>query len=139
MTRRSSAERGAVSVLLVMLFASLFVVSGLTYDGGRILAARREAIDTASAAARAGAQQLDPAPLRAGRVELDPIAAERAADAYLRTTGYDGHTEIIDGQVRVTVTITRPLVILSAVGIHERAVTGVGTARPVRGITGASS
>ena len=137
--RRDIGERGATTLMIIILVTSILLMTGLTYDGGRILAARREAIDVAQSAARAGAQQLDPAALRAGRTNLDTTAAVRTAEVFLRDAGYDGTATIADGQVRVTVTITRQLAFLSAVGMHERTVHGVGTARPVRGVTGADS
>ena len=131
---RGSRQRGAVSVLLVVLMSSLFLASGLAYDGGQILAARREAIDVAGAAARAGAQQLDVTALRSGTLTIDNNAAIRSASDYLRAHGYEGNAAVVAGEVHVTVTITRQLAILAAVGISERTVTGIGTARPVRGI-----
>ena len=131
---RGSRQRGAVSVLLVVMMSSLFLAGGLAYDGGQILAARRQAIDVAGAAARAGAQELDVTALRSGALSIDHAAAIRTAGDYLRAHGYTGSATVAAGEVQVTVTITRELAILSAVGISERTVTGTGTARPVRGI-----
>ena len=133
----SGRERGATMLMIIILVTSILLMAGLTYDGGRILAARREAIDTAQAAARAGAQQLDPAALRAGHTTIDNTAAIHTAEAFLHDAGYTGTATAIGGQVQVTVTITRRLAFLAAVGMNERTVHGVGTAHPVRGVTGA--
>jgi Flp pilus assembly protein TadG len=134
-------QRGATTLMILILVTSILLMAGLTYDGGQILAARREAIDVAQSAARAGAQQLDPAALRAGHTTLDNTAAVHTAEGFLRDNGYTGVATVNNGQVQVqvTVTITRHLAFLSAVGMHERTVHGVGTARPVRGVTGAES
>ena len=136
---RETRERGATTLMIMILIAAILAMAGLAYDGGRILAARREAIDTAQSAARAGAQQLDPSALRAGRIMIDADAAIDAAEGFLRGTGYTGTATVVGGEVHVTVTITRDLALLSAIGMHERTVHGTGTARPVRGVTGAET
>ena len=123
-------------MLIVLTVTALFSMAGLAYDGGRILAARREAIDAAQSAARAGAQHVDPSALRSGRVVVEENAAIRAAEAFLNAAGYEGEATVIDGEVHVTVTITRDLALLSLVGMHERTVIGRGHARPVRGVSG---
>ena len=65
--------------------AALLLVAGLVFDGGRMIAARRDADAVAAAAARAGAQGLDEAGVAKARVELrDPritgISASRVVD-----------------------------------------------------------
>ena len=134
MNTQRHSERGAVAPLLLVLVTVILLMTGLAVDGARILAARREAIDTAQSAARAGAQALDPNALRQGHATLDPQTAVTEAEAFLAASGHHGTVLVAGGRVQVTVTITRPMALLSAVGISERTVTGVGTARPVRGI-----
>ena len=70
---------------------------------------------------------------------LDPTGATAEAEAYLAATGHHGTVAVVDGRVEVTVTITKPMALLSALGIAERTVTGVGTARPVRGVAQAET
>ena len=61
MTRRSvralaiGGERGTVTVFIVSMTTALLLVAGLVFDGGRMIAARRDADAVAAAAARAGA------------------------------------------------------------------------------------
>lgn len=131
-----NGERGAATMLIVLAVTALFSMAGLAYDGGRILAARREAIDAAQSAARAGAQSVDSSALRSGRVALEHDAAVRAAEAFLHAAGYEGDATVVGNEVHVTVTITRDLALLSLVGMHERTVEGRGEARPVRGVSG---
>lgn len=134
---RWRSEEGSVTVFVVGLTLALMMVAGLVYDGGRILAARREAHNLADNAARAAAQAVDLDALRSGApVELDPLAAQVAAEDYLAATGHDGEVLVTADTVEVTVTITTPMVLLQLAGISERTVTASGQARLVRGITG---
>lgn len=134
---RWTSEQGSVTVLVVGLTLALMMVAGLVYDGGRILAARRQAHDLADNAARAAAQAVDFDALRSGaRVELQPLDAQVAAEDYLATTGHTGEVRVTTDTVDVTVTITTPMVLLQLAGISERTVTANGNARLVRGITG---
>ena len=75
MNTQRHSERGAVAPLLLVLVTVILLMTGLAVDGARILAARREAIDTAQSAARAGAQALDLNALRQGHATLDPQTA----------------------------------------------------------------
>jgi Flp pilus assembly protein TadG len=130
-------EVGSVSILVVGLATALLMVAGLLFDGGQILAGRREAFAVADNAARAGAQALDVGALRgSGTTRLDPAAASRAVHDYLARVGHTGTVTINEDRVVVVVAITVETHLLSAVGFHARTVTGTGEARAVRGITG---
>jgi hypothetical protein len=134
---RWRSDEGSVTVFVVGLTLALMMVAGLVYDGGRILAARRQAHDLAGNAARAAAQAVDLDALRSGTpVELDPPAAQVAAEDYLATTGHSGEVLVTADTVEVHVTITTPMVLLQLAGISERTVTASGEARLIRGITG---
>ncbi len=134
------SEEGSVTVFVVGLTLALLMVAGLVHDGGRVLAARRQAHDLADNAARAAAQAVDIDALRSGApVALDPLAAQVAAEDYLAITGHPGEVVVTADMVEVTVTITTPMVLLQVVGIAERTVTASGEARLVRGITGPES
>ena len=133
--RRS--EDGSASILVVGLATALLMVAGLLYDGGHILAGRREAFAVADNAARAGAQALDVGALRGGgTTRLDPAAASRAVHDYLARVGHTGTATVDGDRVQVVVAITVETHLLSAVGLHTRTVTGTGEAQAVRGITG---
>lgn len=135
-----ASEEGSVTVFVVGLTLALLMVAGLVHDGGRVLAARRQAHDLADNAARAAAQAVDIDAMRSGApVALDPLAAQAAAEDYLAITGHLGEVVVTEDMVEVTVTITTPMVLLQMVGIAERTVTASGEARLVRGITGPES
>lgn len=133
-------QDGSITVFVVGLTLALLMVAGLVYDGGRILAARRQAHDLADNAARAAAQAVDLDALRSGApLTLDPLDAQVAAEGYLATTGHDGEVVVTSDHVEVTVTVSTPMVLLQLTGIEERTVTARGEARIVRGITGPGS
>ena len=129
-------ERGTVTVFLSVFMFALLVVAGLVFDGGNILAARREASNVAESAARAGAQALDENATRSGSgTRLDGSAAVQRANDYLAAAGFDG-TVTIDGQtVSVEVKLTQRLFILGVAGLANPTVIGRGSARAVRGVT----
>ena len=136
MTARCRQDDGSITIFVVGLTLALLLVAGLVYDGGRILAARRQAHDLADNAARAAAQAVDLDALRAGNaVTLDPLAAQLAAEDYLAATGHHGTVAVTADRVEVTVSITTPMALLTLAGIAERSVTAQGQARLVRGIT----
>ena len=109
---RLAEEDGTISAFVAVLAVAIVAVAGLAYDGGQIIRATAEARDLASAAARAGTQQLATADVHAGRAWLDEAAAEHAASQYLAATGTTGNVTVTDTQVRVTVTVTQPMRLL---------------------------
>ena len=52
-------EDGVITVMVVVLAIAVVAAAGLVIDGGRVLAARRDATNVAAAAARTAAQELD--------------------------------------------------------------------------------
>ena len=128
-------EDGFVAATVVALVMSLFLVAGLVYDGGLILAARQRAYSEASAAARAGAQAMSSSTMTGGAVDADPGRAVAAAQAYLDAVGHAGSATVAGDQVEVTVSIPYQLVILGAAGINDATVTGSARVRAQRGVT----
>lgn len=127
-------ERGAVTVFVVVFTATLLLVAGLVIDGGYVLAARRQAINEAEAAARAGAQAVRTDVLRAdGPVTIDPIGAAREAKAYVAATGHQATVDVVGDTVRVKVSFSKPLAILGLAGLGHVTVKGTGEAQGVRG------
>ncbi len=110
--RRLAQEDGTITGFVAVLAVALLAVAGLAYDGGQIIRATADARDLAGAAARAGAQQLDPAEVHAGRAWLDRPAAHDAADRFLTAAGASGEVAVTDTDVRVTVTVTQPMRLL---------------------------
>ena len=57
--RRLARERGASEVFMLLMIIPLLLFAGLAYDAGMAFTARRSATNTAAAAARAGADQVE--------------------------------------------------------------------------------
>ena len=106
------SEDGTIAAFVAVLAIALIAVAGLAYDGGQIVRATADARDLASAAARAGTQQLAIDQVHAGRAWLDPAAADQAASDYLATIGANGTVAVTDTDVAVTVTVTQPMRLL---------------------------
>ncbi|WP_194924898.1 hypothetical protein [Catenulispora pinisilvae] len=140
-----------MTVLVTMLTSSLMLVIGLVVDGGTARAARSDALDEASSAARAGAQMIDEDTLRRDRViVLDPAAARKTAADFIASTGdkaditITGRPVPASGTVQariaevppeVTVTITRTVAtqFLWAVGIDTFTESATATVSPEAG------
>lgn len=125
--QRLHDEDGTTSAFVAVLTVALLAVAGLAYDGGQMIATTAQARDVASAAARAGAQQVAVADVHAGRTGLDPDEAHARAATYLAAAGVTGDVTVDGPQVRVTVTVTQPMRILP-VGDRTITVTATSTA-----------
>jgi Flp pilus assembly protein TadG len=113
----------------VVLIAFLFI--GLVIDGGLALDAQSDADYIAQEAARAGAQQIDPAQAITGEaLVLDPDAAAHSARAFLTEQGLSGDVSVSgDGQsLTVTVHDTYHPHFASLIGVASMPITGDGTA-----------
>lgn len=128
-------EVGTVTAFVTVVTLAMLMAAGLVLDGGTMLAARRQAIDVATGAARAGAQAVPPDALRRRERTVDPAAASAAARAHLRRSGHDGSVVVTGDRVRVTVTVTQPLSLLRLVGLSNASISGEGEARIVRGVS----
>lgn len=137
--RYGDPEAGIVTAFVVIMILALLMVTGLIYDGGRVIVAKRQAIDVAEQAARAGAQAIDVPTLRAGRgFRLDPVQARQAARTYLAEVGEQGSVTVghdADGDfVAVTVPYTVHSVLLTLVGIRELDGSGHASAHNCEGV-----
>ena len=97
-------DRGAVTTWFVVMTIPMLLMAGLVFDGGRVLSERRESLDVAQNAARAGAQAVDLTALRSGGLEVSAADAETAANSYLSANGFTGLVSVIGDTVTVTVT-----------------------------------
>jgi hypothetical protein len=128
-TDRGSATGWAIGTIIVGL-----LIVALVFDGAAAMTARASALDVAQQAARAGADQLDLALLREqGVVAIDPAAAQTTAEQWLHNAGAEGTASATTAQVEVTVTVTRPTVLLAVVGIPTFTITAAATAQPLAG------
>lgn len=130
-------DQGSITLLVVVFFLALLAAAGLIVDGGAKLRAAREASAVAEEAARAGAGRVDRdrAYTRGGRFIMDHSAAVAAARAYLTNSGNKGSVSVADAhKIRVTVTVSSPTVVLSAIGIRTVYITKTATADLLQGV-----
>lgn len=134
--RSAADERATVTVFVVAMTTALLLVAGLVFDGGRMIAARRDADGVAAAAARAGVQGVDEAGLReTDGAPIDPLDSRARVQRYLATTAYTGTAVVAGDTVTVHVHRIQELQILSLAGLRSSNVTGTATARAVRAVT----
>jgi hypothetical protein len=128
--QRHGRDRGAFGAAAMMLSLVTLAGAALVVDGGRAMAARRHAANTAEAAARAGLSSYAPG------TGIDPRAALRAALDHTRragvavgdasawfTTDAAGRPELV-----VSVTARRNSVFLLLAGTEEMTVRATGSA-----------
>jgi Flp pilus assembly protein TadG len=118
-------ERGDISVMMIFVGIVVIAGGGLVFDGGRLLTARRDAINRAEAAARAGVVTVSP--IRG----LDPDQARQDAYDYLAAVGIpatDADVTVDDQTVVVTVRERRTSVFAIVGGIKTETVSGTGRA-----------
>lgn len=130
-TPSAGCDRGGTEVFYAGVVLIAFLFLGLVIDGGLALDAQSDADYIAQEAARAGAQQIDPAQAITGQaLVLDPDAAAQTARDFLAEQGLDGDVTVGgDGQsLTVTVHDTYHPYFASLIGVSSMPVTGEGTA-----------
>ncbi len=130
---RGQSEEGVVSIMVAVLALGLVACAGLAYDGGAIVTTTAAAHDVAAAAARAGAQQVDPAAVHQGLPTLDPTAATTAAEAFVAEAGMTGTVAVQGSAVTVTVRTSQPMRILP---LPDRMIVATATATSVSDVLG---
>ncbi|HTZ91604.1 MAG TPA: TadG family pilus assembly protein [Streptosporangiaceae bacterium] len=131
-------ERGALSLMIVILFVALAALAGIVADGGAKLEADQNAAALAQEAARAGATTVDESSAySSGTFVVDQQQAIDAARSYLIDAGYDQYrvTALGDRAIQVSVTITEPTTFLSLIGVDSFTCTGTATAALLTGVT----
>jgi hypothetical protein len=137
--RSNGADRGALSLVIVVLFVLLLALAGIVVDGGRKLSGDENAVALAQEAARAGASTVNASSAySSGSFVVDQTAALAAARRYLVSAGVSQFTVAAVGAraIRVSVTLTEATKLLALVGIDSFACTGTATALLVNGVTG---
>lgn len=127
----SERDRGSLTVALMLVVVVALGGAALIVDGGRALAARRHAANTAEAAARFAASTES---LRSG---FDPQRARESVVSYAVRSGVDAGDVAVefrtgaDGRPTVVVTITehRTAVFLALGGQDRMTVRATGAAR----------
>jgi hypothetical protein len=133
------ADRGSLTLMLVVMFGVLIALAGIVIDGGGKLAAAENATSVAQEAARAGAGIVDKGTAYAsGQFVVNEAQAEAAAHQYLAAAGYAGSVGPgpEPNTIEVTVQLTEPTKVLSIIGIKNYTVNGQATATLVSGVTG---
>jgi Flp pilus assembly protein TadG len=127
-------DRGAVTAFATVFTVAVLFVFGLVYDGGRMLAAQRQADNEAAGAARAAAQAIAEDRVRAGETTnlLDVDRADDYVCQYLGAVGrtcdpatYDLVAEPEGARITVRIRLVVPLRVLPGV---TRTIEGVSTA-----------
>jgi Flp pilus assembly protein TadG len=86
--RRRHGDRGSVSVWVVIFAFTTMILLTLVVDGGQVMIAKSRAADIAEQAARAAADDIDPAALRGGQVAIAQGACDAAGPAAGLITSY---------------------------------------------------
>lgn len=121
---RYSNDRGSATPMLIILLLTMVLFVGLVADGGAIFAARREAQNSALAAARAGSNQVDTDSLFQGDPTLDSVKASAAITSAVIASGHTlvSHS-VSDVDATVTVSKTVPMRFFTILGIDNVTVT----------------
>ncbi len=131
--RRHRRDRGSLSIMLVVFVTVTLGGGALVVDGGRAMAARRHAANTAEAAARRAVaeqsltQGFDPDVARAVALDHAVRSGVDAGDVVVAIrTGPTGEAEVV-----VTITERRRAVFLALGGADELSVRASGAATVV--------
>ena len=127
--RRLRSERGSTLPFLVVLMPAFVGFVGLAYDGGQLFVARREALNVASAAARAGANDVNIDTLYLGFPILN-TSAPGTARAFALASGADTANArlVTPTQVEVTTTETVTKTFMGLFGVNSLTITAEATA-----------
>lgn len=133
-TVATDAERGSISVLAILIAATVVVMMGLAVDVSGHVHAMQEARSVAREAARAGGQHVNvPTAIRGHGVQTNPGEAAAAANTYLTAAGTAGSATVTGPTtIAVTVTSTYQTRFLSVIGISTLSSTGQADARITR-------
>jgi hypothetical protein len=126
------ADRGSATVWMIGVVVCTFLLLALVLDGGVMLRARSNAYASASAAARVGAQQLDPVAAVDGVAALDAVAAQRAALDYLAADGFAGTVTVVGDTVTVNVTATAHLQLATMLGADATTFHATASAQAIK-------
>jgi hypothetical protein len=99
---------------------SLFGLSGLVFDGGRVVGAYLEISDDAQNAARIGTQNL--VSIRAGQPSIDAAQAHKDISQFLQQRGHSASVYVSAGSITVEIRKHVPMRILNVFGISGRTI-----------------
>jgi hypothetical protein len=113
-------NQGSLSAVMVCLVMATMALTGLAYDGGRVVSSYMEISDAAQNAARLGGQQI--VGIREGNPRIDEDLATSAMRAYLVAHGLAGNFNIQGTRATVVVSTKIPMRILGIIGVGERTI-----------------
>lgn len=122
-------QRGSFSAFMVIMIVSLVALSGLVFDGGRIIGAYLEMSDDAQNTARIGTQNI--VSIRAGEPEIDPAQAHQDMSNYLQQQGHDASVYVTKESITVEIRKYVPMRVLNMFGISGRTISVRRTAQMV--------
>ncbi len=122
-------QRGSFSAFMVIMIVSLVALSGLVFDGGRIIGAYLEMSDDAQNTARIGTQNI--VSIRAGEPEIDPAQAHQDMSNYLQQQGHDATVYVTKESITVEIRKYVPMRVLNMFGISGRTISVRRTAQMV--------
>jgi len=131
-TDQGRREDGSTTLLMVIMFIGFLLAIGLVVDGGQKLAADREARNVAEAAARAGANAVGGTAVAGGAPTVDLQTGAARARSYIAAAGVQGSVTAAGDTLTVTVTSSRPSIILGVIFIPTLTATTTTTARVLK-------
>lgn len=114
-------SRGSISAFVVCLAATFALLSGLAFDGGRVVNTYVRVSDAAENAARLGAQNL--VGIRSGAPRIDVHRATVYMDDFLREMSLSGRYVFSDRSITIEVSQPLKMTTLRMVGITSRRIT----------------
>ena len=122
------AERGSITLWAVIITSAVLVVMGLVVDGAGQMRATQRADQVAREAARAAGQAVSGDPILGRPGLVDVSSGRKAAKSYLAAVGVPGTVDVDGTTITVTTSVVYQPVMLSAIGIGARTVTGTAVA-----------
>lgn len=113
-------QRGSFSAFMVIIIVALVALSGLVFDGGRLVGTYLEISDDAQNAARIGSQSL--VSIRAGDPEIDSAQAHREMSEHLRQQGHNASVYVSKRSITVEIRKYVPMRVLNMFGISGRTI-----------------
>lgn len=129
--RNKTASRGSISAMVMCMVLTSITVTGMVYDGGKLVSEYTRLSDLTENAARLGAQYVTG--IRAGSPRIDLRPAARAVREVLADRGVRVSVEIDGGSIVVSTTKQVPLRAFAIVGMGSREVSVTRRVRLVGG------
>ena len=124
-------QQGSISAFVVCLLFGLTALTGLVFDGGRVVTEYADISDIAENAARIGCQQISG--IRVGTPYVDQTRAENEISNFLNSYGVHGEVRVFGGGASVTIQKVVSMKLLSLIGIRNRTITITRSANVVSG------